>query len=96
MVCTQLQAEIGEIESNVEAIVKAWINSDLAVEKFKKNAINRKFFARHFGVRVINHLVNVVNGEVKPGQCPVMTVMLMFFKEKQIPLCDIFIICHLH
>lgn len=93
MECLLLQAKTDAIESDLEAIVTAWVNSELAAEKFKQNTINRKFFARHFGIRVIGHLLNVIKGTVKPGQCPVMTVMLVFFKEKQIPLSDIFIIC---
>ncbi len=93
MECRELQKSIGRLDADTHAIVTAWVNSDLAAEKFKRNAINRKFFARHFGVRVMGHLLNVINGSIRPGECPVITVMLMFFKEKSIPLSDIFIIC---
>ena len=93
MECKALQSNLSHLEADIQTIVLAWVQSDLASKMFERNAINKKFFARHFGVRVLNHLFNVISGRVKPGECPVITVMLMFFKEKNIPLCDIFIIC---
>jgi len=88
-----LETNIKQIENDATAIVKAWVNRELVSEKFALNSIGRAFFARHFGIRVVRHLIRVIKGEIAPGQCPVVTVMLLFFKEKRIPLCDIFVIC---
>ena len=93
MQLSRLAAMADKLEESKKALVAEWVQSPLVEEKFKINHIGKSFFARHFGIRVVDHMLKVIRGDVKPGYCPVITVMLMFFKEKNIPLSDIFIIC---
>lgn len=89
----ELKSILHKLQDLKEPIVSEWIKKESANERLKQNNINPKFFAKHFGVRVVDYAFGVVSGDVKLGNCPVVHVLLQFFKDKNIPINDIFIIC---
>jgi hypothetical protein len=90
---TNLKSIINVLNENKELIVSEWIRKGAAYERLKQNNISPKFFAKHFGVRVTDYALGIITGESKLGNCPVIHVLLQFFKDKNISLSDIFIIC---
>ncbi len=81
------------IENDKFEIALKWADSDLVKERLENNGICYKFFAKHFGSRVIQHFIDVINDKEEIGNCPAMIVLLKFFKDKNISLNDLFIIC---
>lgn len=55
--------------------------------------ISPNFFIRHFGSRVLDYFIGILRGEKKPGQCPVIIVMLKFFVKSGFELDEIFQLC---
>lgn len=90
---TNLKSIIHILQQNKELVVSEWIKKGAAYERLKQNNINPKFFAKHFGIRVTDYAFGVITGETTLGNCPVIHVLLQFFKDKDISLNDIFIIC---
>lgn len=88
-----LQSMLARFQADKESIVSEWIKKETVQERLKHNTINPRFFAKHFGVRVVDYAFGVISGDVKLGNCPVIHVLLQFFKDKNIALNDIFIIC---
>lgn len=84
---------IGVIEKDKDLIAKDWIEQPLTKVALKKNSINPFFFVKHFGVRVIQYFVDVINQKEEIGNCPVMIIMLKFFQNKNISMSDLFTIC---
>lgn len=84
---------IGVIEKDKDLIAKDWIEQPLTKVALKKNSINPLFFVKHFGVRVIQYFVEVINQKEEIGNCPVMIIMLKFFRNKNISMSDLFTIC---
>lgn len=74
-------------------IVGAWLGDESVRDRLKRNGINPTFFAVHFAGRVADYAFGVIAGQREIGNCPVIQVMLTLFKEKKIPLGDIFVIC---
>lgn len=55
--------------------------------------ISNIFFGKFFGIKVINYAYGVIHNTKELGDCPIISVLLSYFKNKEIPLEDIFIIC---
>ena len=89
----ELQNVAKHFEINKEVIATTWVERENVHERLLKNGIDPHFFANHFGVRVIEYAVGVIQGTKTLGDCPVIHVMLDLFQEKKIPLNDLFIIC---
>jgi len=81
------------LEENRNLILDMWMDYDIIQSKLTQNTINITFFRDKFATKVFDFTISVVKGEQKIGDCPVIGVMLMLFKKKNIPLSDIFIIC---
>jgi hypothetical protein len=92
-VFTTLQTYSQMLKSNREAMAFAWADNRLANERLNSHNINPEFFARHFGVRVIDYALGVIEGENRIGSCPIIHVLLVFFSKKNIALNDLYIIC---
>ncbi|MHB8100245.1 MAG: histidine kinase [Sulfuricurvum sp.] len=84
---------IDVIEQDKDSVLAAWMSNEDVREVLEYHKIKPDFFARHFGIKVINYAVGVVKGVNKLGNCPVIGAMLMFFNKKNIPLDDVFMIC---
>ena len=88
-----IRKNIELIENHKEEILDLWMRYEIVQEKLKKNTFDINFFKEKFASKVFDYALSVVNEKNKAGDCPVMGVMLMLFKKKNIPLADIFIIC---
>lgn len=84
---------IDVIDQDKDMVLSAWMSCPDVYEVLDYHKIKTDFFARHFGIKVLNYAIGVVKGENKLGNCPVIGAMLMFFDKKNIPLDDVFIIC---
>jgi len=88
-----LNNRFSELTSCRDEIIEKWVRDELVLARLKRNGISPKFFADHFASRVLEYAFGVVSKEKPLGNCPVIHIMLQMFKEKDIPLNDIFIIC---
>lgn len=84
---------IEKIEHNKEIILDIWMNYQIVKETLSANTLKHDFFREKFASKVFDFAVNVVKSKNELGNCPVIGVMLMLFKKKNIPLADIFMIC---
>ena len=81
------------LEENKENISHMWTNIKTIHERLEKHSIDVEFFRSHYAVKVIDYFLNVIRGDAEVGNCPVVFIMLDFFKNKNLPLEDIFMIC---
>ena len=80
-------------EDHKEDILSAWMQYDVVIQRLTKNTISVTFFKEKFASKVFDFAMSVIKGKNTKGNCPVIGVMLMLFKKKNIPLNDIFMIC---
>ena len=90
---TEIEKNLDVIEEHREQILSSWMNYEIVVEKLTTNTLQIAFFKDKFASKVFDFAISVVKKENKTGDCPVIGVMLMLFKKKNIPLNDIFMIC---
>ncbi len=81
------------LEAAQQQILERWMERSDVRSALRRNGIGPEFFGRHFGSRVIAYALGVVTGEQRLGNCPVISVMLAIFREKEIPLADLFVVC---
>jgi len=81
------------LEENRDLILDMWMGYDIVQTKLTLNTMDITFFRDKFATKVFDFAISVVKDEQKSGDCPVIGVMLMLFKKKNIPLSDIFMIC---
>lgn len=81
------------LEAAQHSILERWMGRSDVRSALRRNGIGPEFFGRHFGSRVIAYALGVVTGEQRLGNCPVIGVMLAIFREKEIPLADLFVVC---
>jgi hypothetical protein len=62
-------------------------------ETLQRHHFQVEYFSNNFGIRVIDYALNVIQEEEELGDCPVIGVLLVLFKKRNIPLSDIFFIC---
>jgi two-component system chemotaxis response regulator CheY len=88
-----LKPHIQQLEHDKQYILKLWMDYDIVKETLEKHHFQVEYFADNFGIRVIDYALNVIKEKEELGDCPVIGVLLMLFKKKNIPLDDIFLIC---
>ncbi len=81
------------IEKNQDNILDSWMQCDVVDQTLTKHGFDITFFKEKFASKVLEFAISVVKSENKLGSCPVIGVMLLLFKKKNIPLSDIFMIC---
>ncbi len=81
------------IEKNQDKILDSWMHNEIVNQTLRKNGFEVTFFKEKFASKVLEFAISVVKSENKLGSCPVIGVMLLLFKKKNIPLSDIFMIC---
>lgn len=81
------------LEKVKDDILSEWIERDVVTERLKNHSIEPPFFIQYFGSKILEYFIGVCKGEKEAGECPAVGVMLDFFKDKSIPLNDIFRIC---
>ncbi len=88
-----LLQNIDTIEKNQKNILDSWMQCDIVNHTLTKHGFEVSFFQEKFASKVLEFAISVIKSENKLGSCPVIGVMLLLFKKKNIPLCDIFMIC---
>jgi len=88
-----IQKHIDLLEENRDIILDMWMDYEIVQTKLTQNSMNLAFFREKFATKVFDFAISVVKNEQQSGDCPVIGVMLMLFKKKNIPLSDVFMIC---
>ena len=84
---------IDDLVLHKEDISLAWCANSIVRERLLGHDIDVEYFRTHFGIKVIEYFLGVVQGTSEVGNCPVVFIMLDYFKQKELPLHDIFMIC---
>ena len=88
-----LTQELEFFESHKEDILDLWFGYEIVGQKLSQHSINARFYREKFASKVFDFAMSVLHKRNEAGNCPVIGVMLMLFKKKNIPLSDIFLIC---
>jgi len=78
-----------ELQSIREEVADMWIARD----RVAKTLMSPRFFRDHFGIKIYDYFIDVIQEKSESGNCPVVHVMLHFFEEKEIKLHDVYSIC---
>lgn len=89
----ELHNIIDHIEEAKYPIMKRWMAHQMVKDTLNAHEISTDFFGQYFGLKVIEYAVCVIKNEKPLGNCPVIGVMLAFFKEKNFSMTDVFAIC---
>lgn len=89
----QLKKHKEMLESNKEQILSMWLDYDIVQKTLLHHKLDITFYREKFASKVFNYAMGVIDSSNKLGDCPVMGVMLVLFKKKNIPLADVFMIC---
>ena len=81
------------LQAQKELISHQWVQIPVVQKHLQAHNIDVEFFRSNYAIRVVEYFLSVIQGENEPGNCPVVFVMLDFFKDKQLSLDNIFIIC---
>jgi len=74
-------------------IENKWIKRERVKKVFQPYAIHPSLFIKHFGSRVLDYMIGVIDGQNKAGNCPIIHIMLDYFDDKNIALGDIHLVC---
>ncbi|MBN2894286.1 MAG: hypothetical protein JXK05_00140 [Campylobacterales bacterium] len=84
---------IEQLSEGKEALIASWIKRRDVVSVFDRARIDPHFFGRFFAPRFLAYLLEVLEAREPQGDCPVMAVMLQFFKNRHLSVSDLYIIC---
>jgi len=84
---------LDDLEKNREKISHIWCDIPLVIERLEHHEIDVEYFRTHFGIKVMDYFLGVISSTNEAGNCPVVFIMLDYFKHKDLPLNDIFMIC---
>ncbi|MCH9812580.1 MAG: hypothetical protein K0U47_01390 [Epsilonproteobacteria bacterium] len=88
-----LQLHSNQIELDKQEILKRWMAYEHVYTTLDKHDFQVEYFVKHFGIRVLDYALGVIQEDNDLGDCPVIGVLLTLFQKKNIPLDDIFLIC---
>ena len=89
----QLKKHKTLLENNKEQILTMWLDYAIVQKTLLHHKLDITFYREKFASKVFNYAMGVIGSDNKLGDCPVMGVMLVLFKKKNIPLADVFMIC---
>lgn len=81
------------LHSRQEEILELWGGEEITRKALENHGIATDFFIKHFGRRVLAFFLAVCRGEEAVGNCPVIGAMLLFFRSKNLPAEDIYLVC---
>ena len=84
---------VDKLIKNKVKISEMWMDNEIVHEKLSLHTIDVEYFRSHYGIKVVEYFLKVIQGEAEVGNCPVIIEMLDFFKHKDLALEDIFMIC---
>lgn len=82
-----------QLKSDKHIILQEWMRQPTARMLLENNGFTTDQFSEHFGSKVFDFALSVIEEKEDVGDCPVMGVLLMLFKRRNIPLGDLFLIC---
>ena len=85
--------QIKLLEENKDYILDGWLKYSIVQQTLYRHSIGLDFYKDKFASKVFDYAIGVIKEKNQLGACPVISVMLMLFKKKKIPLSDVFIIC---
>lgn len=88
-----LQKHISIIEQNKDTIVEIWMDDSEVQTILSKHTINIDKFGNEYAMPVLKYFIGIVHGENSLGNCPVITKLLEYLKDKDITASELFIIC---
>ena len=81
------------IDSKNEIVTK-WLSYTSPQKILKQYGIDKEFFLSKYAGGVFDYFMNVIEGSVKIGQCPVMHEFLLYLKDKEISADELFEVCN--
>ena len=88
-----LKSHTQQLEQDKEYILKLWMDYTIVKETLERHHFQVEYFSNNFGIRVIDYALNVIQEKEELGDCPIIGVLLVLFKKRNIPLSDVFLIC---
>jgi len=85
--------EIELIENNKNTILDKWMGYEAVEYTLIGHGFKVDYYRDKFALKVLEYAIGVVKDNNELGNCPVIGVMLIIFKKKNIPLSDVFTIC---
>jgi len=73
--------------------LQEWESDEVVQITLHRHNIEPGFFVHHFGARVLRYFIGVLKGENEIGTCPAMIALLLFFRQKNIKLEEVFLCC---
>ena len=89
----QLNEVAHSLKSNLEEFGKEWIKRERVTKVLKPHKIHKKLFLKHFGYKVIDYMIGVIEDKNEVGNCPIIIIMLKFFIDKNIKNHELYLIC---
>jgi len=84
---------LDDLEKHKEKLSHIWCDTPIVIERLAKHEIDAEYFRSHFGMKVVEYFLGVISRKNEAGNCPVIFIMLDYFKHKDLSLDDIFMIC---
>jgi PAS domain S-box-containing protein len=81
------------MEKEKHEILRRWVEREDIQTILTAHQIKVEFFSKHFGIKIIEYVLGVLQHKNEIGNCPVIGAMLHFFGKKNIPLEDIYTLC---
>ncbi|MBL0707571.1 MAG: response regulator [Sulfurimonas sp.] len=75
-------------------ILNNWLSHSSPQKILKQYDIKKKFFISRYASGMFDCFINIVEGGVKVGQCPIIQEFLLYLKDKEICADELFEICN--
>ena len=81
------------LDTNRETIVNTWLSVADVQTILHKHDVNIEMFSTTYAHPVVNYFIGVIQGSNTIGNCPVISKLLEYLKDKEISSSELFIIC---
>jgi len=88
-----LKKNISTLKSSKINIMQSWISNDDVLRVLKKYDITKEIFIKDYAFGIFEYYVGILEEETEIGDCPVINNLLIFLKEKNIGVDELFVIC---
>jgi len=89
----ELHKNVALLENNRQKIIDVWLEDEEVRAILQKHEVDLEMFAVTYALPVLNYFIGVVHEENMAGNCPVITKLLEYLKDKNISVAELFIIC---
>jgi hypothetical protein len=81
------------MDKSIDNISDRWINREVVLSVLNKYSVSQEFFLKHFATKIVTHVVNVLQEKKEADSLPIMYIMKVIFKDRNVSMHDISIIC---